>query len=164
MSCSCADKLPNFVKASNDKYVDLVVMVKILSYENYYVREPKLDTFRLPMSVKVEVIKIYKGQQINREIKIFSGTGYDCIEPVHHFKTGEYYIMAFPKPERIERESGIVQTDKDYFIPSCGEYIIKYDPRTDIVKGRIKDNNKKIKSIRLVDFETFFAKYSDKRR
>ncbi|MEQ9413529.1 MAG: hypothetical protein RIF39_06845, partial [Cyclobacteriaceae bacterium] len=64
----------------------------------------------------------------------------------------------------IERESGIVQTDKDYFIPSCGEYIIKYDPRTDIVKGRIKDNNKKIRSIRLVDFEAFFAKYSDKRR
>lgn len=65
---------------------------------------------------------------------------------------GEYYIVAVHQSQNKTWDYGVTETEDDYQISSCGEFLLTYEPESQTVSGRIKGKAKKEKS---VDLETF---------
>ena len=148
-SCSC-DYAGNFIKVSKD--ADLVALVRVKDHEDYFSLYPQIDTIERPMSVRVEIIKKYSGDEERKEVKIFGDNGYLCRESILHLNKGDYYIVAVHRSQNKTWDYGVTETEDDYQISSCGEFLLTYKPESKTVNGRIKGKAKKEKS---VDLETF---------
>lgn len=80
-SCSC-DYAGNFIKVSKD--ADLVALIRIIDHEDYFSLFPEVDTIERPMSVRVEIIKKYSGDEERKEVNIFGDNGYLCRESIRN--------------------------------------------------------------------------------
>lgn len=147
-ACSC-NYSGNFSKAA--KHTDLVAMVRIISHDDYFTMLP-YDSTKRPMSVIVEIIKKYKGKEQSEKIKIFGDNGFLCRASILHMQEGEYYVVAVDKSQNQAWEYGVKETDNDYYVSSCGEYVLKYNPTNETVQGSIKGKSRRKRFMHIEKF------------
>lgn len=120
-ACDC-DSQDEFKKvAPTTEFVTLVKVNKYLSHKNIY-------GVQTPISMEVEVIEIYKGEEKRRKITIWGGDVNICRPFLTKFKEGNYYLMALSKVDKSSQEvSHQGEQSSDYTIQSCGERWLSVD-------------------------------------
>lgn len=139
-ACTC-NYAGNFSKVAKD--ADLVALVKVIDHEDYFSLLPEYDSTKRPMSVRVEIVEKYSGKEQRKEVKIFGDNGYLCRASILHIEEGEYYVVAVHKSQNRTWEYGVTETDDDYYISACGEYLLNYNPANQAVKGSIKGTSRR---------------------
>ena len=154
-ACTCS-YAGNFSKVA--KEADLVALVKVLDHDDYFSLFPEYDSTKKPMSVRVEIVVKYSGNEDRKEVKLFGDNGYLCRESILQMKEGEYYVVAVHKSKNHTWEYGVTETNKDYYISACGEYLLSYNPAKQTVKGSIKGKSRLTRVMSVEKFEQILKK------
>ncbi len=153
-ACTC-NYAGNFSKIA--KNADLVALVKVIAHKDYTMF-PEYDSTKRPMSVLVEIVKKYSGKEERQEVKLFGDNGYLCRASTHSLREGEYYVVAVHKSQNKTWEYGVTETDNDYYISACGEYLLSYNLANQTVKGGIKGMSRKERVMPIEKFEGILEK------
>jgi|TARA_R110001599_G_scaffold24835_5_gene89440 hypothetical protein len=122
LACSCGVAWnDSFSRTAQNS--ELVVLIKVLSFDEYLEDDILGYDGKMPYSMTVEIIKKYKGKESRNKIKILGDDGILCRPYLSEFKVGNYYLAA---PLAIYATSN---TDYEFF--SC---------RTDYLKVNISAN------------------------
>jgi hypothetical protein len=148
--CTCK-WVGNFINVS--KTSDLVILFKVVSYDDYFTLFPQLPDPKRPMSINVEIIEIIRGTETRKSIKIFGDNGFLCRSSIRHLEIGKYYIAALHKTIDYEWDYGIIETKNDFSISACGEYLVNIDKNLKVVTGRIRESDKNSKKIKYEDLK-----------
>src|SRR5690606_3360372 len=130
----------------------------VLDHDDYFSLFPEYDTIKKPMSVRVEKVKKYSGNEERKETKLFGDSGYLCREPILQMKEGEYYVVAVYKSKNHTWDYGVTETTNDYYISACGEYLLSYNQAKQTVKGSIKVKSRKEHVMSVEKFERILEK------
>jgi hypothetical protein len=145
-ACDCVSKGEFLTVASKSKLVALVKVAEYLTYRNIYDE-------KMPMSMLVEIIEVYKGREIRKTVTVWGDDGGLCRPYLNRFKLGNYYIIAFD-------EAGIAGTKAekktDYAISICGDYWLDADTKSKKAKGMVTKN------INAISFQDLRKKLSGK--
>jgi len=136
-ACICFSSDGNFLKTS--KQVDLVAIVHVKDYQDYLEFNA---TRNQPLSAMFEIVKVLKGKEDRKEIKVFGDDGSLCRPYITNFKKGEYYVIALRKCNERKRSNSITETADDFFIPGCGEFWVQYNLEDNNVVGLINRKRK----------------------
>lgn len=145
VACDC-DYAGDFMKVAPEKeFVALIQIVKYLTFDDIY-------GHKIPMSMEVEIVEIYKGKEEKRKVVVWGDNGALCRPYLSEFKLGKYYVIAFHRASNELHHEKVEETSSDYAISNCGEYWMKANPAkkvaTSFVRGKqvhIKLNNLKEK-------------------
>ena len=120
-ACDCNSQ-DGFKKvAPTTEFVTLVKVNKYLAHKNIY-------GVQTPISMEVEVIETYKGEEKRRKITIWGGDVNICRPFLTKFKEGNYYLMALSKVDKTSQEvSHEGEQSSDYTLQSCGERWLSVD-------------------------------------
>jgi hypothetical protein len=136
IACDCNSAGPFLDVASKAEFVALVKVVQYLSFKD--IHEEKT-----PMSMKVEIITIYKGEETRKTVTVWGDNGILCRPYLSEFLTGEYYVIAFYKGS----DKGAHKNEKktDYSISVCGDYWLKADVQKQMAYGSGVEKQTQIK-------------------
>lgn len=130
----------------------LVALVKVISYDNYLSLEIMGHDGKMPQSMTVEIIKLYKGTETRKQIKIWGDNGALCRPYIANFVIGDYFLVA---PHLIDKPRSTKESKTDYEFFSCTTDYLRLDMKTKIAHGQyIKGQDK----ISLDTFETTLKK------
>jgi hypothetical protein len=136
-ACKCVSQ-GHFLKvAPKSKLVALVKVNRYLTFENIYDKQ-------IPMSMEVEVIKVYQGYETRKTITVWGDNGNQCRPYLNIFKTDKYYIIAF---EHDSKENA-----SDFAISICGDYWLTADNEKEIATGPVSEKQNQITYSDLSDF------------
>ncbi len=137
--CSC-ERWGTFLDMA--KSSELVVRAKVLKYSILDIDNNEYKT------MDIEIMEIYKGQEIKKTIRVLGGDGATCRPSVYQFVIGNTYIIAFYRVKEGDEQN-------DYFSSICGEYSLKV--KKQIVIGHITNKSLKMKrqSMKLAFFNGF---------
>jgi hypothetical protein len=138
-ACDCDSKGSFFEVSKNSDFIALVKINKYLSFE--YIYEEKT-----PMSMEVEIIQIFKGNETRKSIIVWGDNGILCRPYLSFFKIGEYYVIAFDKG--LDGTKGHVhksEKNNDYAISNCGTYWLNVNFKSKIANGYVSKTQRKIK-------------------
>jgi hypothetical protein len=127
------------------KTVDLVAVVEVKDYSDYVqvdMGDKNLPTVEEPETIIFNVIKIIKGSDNRKELKVFGDDGQLCRPSIHDFTKGKYYVIGLYKCNDYKRLSGVTETPDYYSVSICGQYWINYSPTDKTVKGVINKKRK----------------------
>jgi hypothetical protein len=137
-ACDC-DSQGTFLKvAPNTKFVALVKVTKYLTFKNIY-------EVKTPMSMEVEIIEIYKGEETRKTIIVWGDIGNLCRPYLSRFKEDQYYVIAFNRGS--DGSKGFVHENEkttDYSISICGDYWLYVDLKKQIAKGSVTTKQNEI--------------------
>lgn len=136
--CECKDDCSFHKIAMNSKFVALV---KVVSYDNYLLNEIMGYNGKMPHSMTVEIIKIYKGTETRKKIKIWGDNGALCRPYIANFGIGEYFLIA---PDLIGKPNSTKESKTDYELFSCSTDYLKIDMKTKIAYGEYNKQKDKI--------------------
>ena len=92
---------------------ELIVRVKIIDHQK---GDPEVQQINEGVNerMRVEVIKVYKGEETRDTITVWGDNGGLCRPYVNYFKDGQEYFLALSKlPNRDE-----------YYLSNCGEFYL----------------------------------------
>ncbi|MHA7059508.1 hypothetical protein ACWGOQ_0019945 [Aquimarina sp. M1] len=117
-----------------------VALVKVIEYSEFSEYEMNGETKKMPLAMKVEVIKKYKGEESREIIQIWGDNGALCRPYTGYFKIGKHYLIA---PNKIwsNSENGKVN-DYSFFI--CKTEFLDVDLDKKMVYGEYALNVNKI--------------------
>lgn len=110
-SCGCEEPKPFINSLSKTK---LVALVKIGQYTSY------LNLAKTsPGSVEVTILKIYKGKEKRKTVKVFGDNGQLCRPYIQNFKPGETWILGLHEgcEEKYFCQHG--ETKNDFYLHAC---------------------------------------------
>lgn len=137
-ACDCNPQ-GNFLRvASNTKLVALVRVTKYLTFKDIY-------DVQTPMSMEVEIIEIYKGEESRKTVTVWGDIGNLCRPYLSRFDEEQYYVIAFYAGADGSK-GGVHANEKttDYAISNCGEYWLDVDFINKIATGSVSDNQNQI--------------------
>ena len=135
-ACSC-ESLGDFLAvAPKSKLVALVKINRYLTFENIY-NKP------IPMSMEVEIITVFHGQEERKTMVVWGDNGILCRPYLNTFAIDNFYIIAFEQGGigRINSEN---EKRTDYAISICGEYWLSADNKKKIATGAVSKSQDKI--------------------
>ena len=136
-ACDCESQ-GHFLKvAQKSKIVALVKVNSYLSYKSIYDKPT-------PLSMEVEIIKVFYGQETRKTITVWGDNGNLCRPYLSVFKTNNYYVIAF--------EQDVKDNPSDYAISNCGDYWLTADIEKEIAIGPISESQKEITFSDLLKF------------
>ena len=152
-ACDC-DYNGTFLElAPKTKLVALVKVKKYLTFENIF---NITHDVKIPMSMKVEIIEIYRGKERRKTVKVWGDSGNLCRPYLAEFELDKYYVIAFYKGMRGSKEYGHKKEKKtDYSISICGEFWLDVDIKEGIAKSISSDVISQTQ-ISLTDLKTKF--------
>ena len=120
-ACDC-NSLEEFkTVAPTTEFVALVKVKKYLTYKNIYGEQ-------VPISMEVEVVDIYKGEEKRRKLTIWGGDVNICRPLLTKFEEGKNYVIAFSKVNlNSEGPTHKGEKSSDYIIEKCGERWMSVD-------------------------------------
>jgi hypothetical protein len=124
-SCSCGYNGAFLTVATGSAFVAYVKVIKHLSFKDIYGE-------KTPMSMEVEIIEIYKGEEIRKTVIVWGDPGNLCRPYLSYFKEGAYYLIAFSPAGRGSNEK-----PTDYTISICGAYWLNVDAEKKTASGDI---------------------------
>ncbi|WP_106792874.1 hypothetical protein [Aquimarina sp. Aq78] len=128
-----------------------VAMVKVIEYSEFLEYEDDGKLKKMPLAMKVEVIKKYKGEDTRKVIQIWGDNGMLCRPYTDHFKIGNHYLIA---PNKIWKDSENGKMD-DYDFFSCETGFLDVNLKKKMVYGTYSKN---INKISLDKIETILSK------
>ncbi len=138
LACDC-DSQGAFLKvAPNTKLVALVKVKKYLTFKDIY-------EVKTPMSMEVDIIEIYKGEETRKTVIVWGDFGNLCRPYLSRFKEGQNYVIAFnggsdgSKGFAHEKEK-----TTDYSISICGDYWLNVDLKKQIAMGSVATKQNEI--------------------
>jgi len=138
--CDC-DYEGNFLKVA--PRANLIALVKVKNYLSY----EKINNELTPMSMEVEIVEVYKGKEVRKNIIIWGDNGVLCRPYISQFDTAKYFIIALYKGS--EKYGQKNEKESDYSISNCGDYWLGVDIINKVAFGRISDSQKEISLIDL---------------
>jgi hypothetical protein len=127
--CDCLNYEGSFLKAAPSK--DLVVLLKVNKYLSY----KTINDTKMPLSMEAEIMDIYKGQQMSKQIIIWGDNGALCRPYLSTFDKGGFYLMAL---DSIQYADGKLLKEKNnYEISICGAYWLTVDHEKSTATGDI---------------------------
>lgn len=118
-----------------------MVLVKVISYDNYLSEEIMGHGGKMPQSMTVEIIKLYKGAETRKQIKIWGDNGGLCRPYIAQFTIGDYYLIA---PGLIDEPRTTKESKTDYEFFSCSTDYLRLDMKTKILHGQYMKGQDKI--------------------
>lgn len=152
LPCTCKVE-GNFLKMS--KNVDLVAVVEVTGYGDSIVvdlGDKDFPTVQRPETIIFNVVKIIKGSDDRKELRVFGDDGQLCRPSIRDFTIGKYHVIGLYKCKNNKRISGVLETPDYYSISICGQYSINYSPTEKIVSGVI-NKKKKVTTMTLDELE-----------
>lgn len=138
LACDC-DSQGEFLKvAPNTKFVALVKVTKYLTFKDIY-------EVKTPMSMEVEIVEIYKGEETRKTVIVWGDIGNLCRPYLSIFKEGQYYVIAFNGGS--DGSKGFAHENEkttDYSISICGDYWLNVDKKKQIAIGSVAEKQKEI--------------------
>ncbi|UJH92660.1 hypothetical protein LZ575_09425 [Antarcticibacterium sp. 1MA-6-2] len=120
--------------------VDFVALVKVAEYSDYLEEEILGYDGSMPLSMTVEIIKKYKGEETRSQIKIWGDNGALCRPYTANFEVGKYYLIA---PEKVkEQQENENLSDYEFF--SCWTDYLEVDNDLQKVYGHYSKNRDKV--------------------
>jgi len=148
-ACDC-DYHGSFLKMSKrTPFVALVKVTEYLTYKDIY-------NEKTPMSMEVEIIDIYKGKEVRKNVTVWGDIGNLCRPYLTTFKEGQYYVIAFDKGNYSGGHPN--EKDSDYSIFNCGCYWLTVDMKIKKATGDIDSENIKVASIDLASLKSKLTK------
>lgn len=138
IACDChCDEDCSFASVSTGGFVALV---KVIEYSEFLEFEDNGKLRKMPLAMKVEVIKKYKGEDTRKIIQIWGDNGMLCRPYTDYFKIGNHYLIA---PNKIwnDSENG-KKGDYDFF--ACEVGFLDVDLKKKMVYGTYTKNINKI--------------------
>ncbi len=136
-ACKCESQ-GHFLKVAPKS--KLVALVKV----NRYLTFNKIYDEKIPMSMEVEIIKVYQGYETRKTITVWGDNGNQCRPYLNIFNTDKYYIIAF---EQDSKENA-----SDFAISICGDYWLTADNEKEIATGPVSEKQNQITYSDLSDF------------
>ena len=137
-ACDCESQGNFLTVAPKSKLVALVKVKSYLSYKDIY-DQP------MPMSMEVEIIEVYQGQETRKTITVWGDNGRQCRPYLNKFNVGDFYVIAFKQDSE--------ENPRDYAISSCGDFWLSADNEKKIASGPIGEDQKEIS---LEDLREYF--------
>lgn len=135
-ACDCNSQDEFKKVAPTTEFVTLVKVNKYLTHKNIY-------GVQTPISMELEVIEIYKGEEKRRKITVWGGDVNICRPFLNKFKEGNYYLMALSKVDKSSQEvSHEGEQSSDYTIQSCGERWLSVDSNKKVATNWITEETK----------------------
>jgi hypothetical protein len=120
-ACDCGSQGDFLKVAGKTQFVALVKVSKYLTFKDIY-------NEKMPMSMEVEIIEVYKGKETRKKVTVWGDNGILCRPYLSKFRTGKYYVIAFYNASETSR--GLASENEkatDYSISVCGEYWLDAD-------------------------------------
>lgn len=137
-ACDCNMQGKFLQVAPNTKLVALVKVTKYLSFKEIY-------DVQTPMSMEVEIIDIYKGEESRKTVIVWGDVGYLCRPYLSRFEEGQYYVIAFEEGlDGSKGEGHKNEKTTDYAISICGQYWLDVDYINKIATGSVSDTQNQI--------------------
>lgn len=131
-ACDC-DFSGKFLEVA--KKTELVALVKVTKYVTF---KKDYDKTR-PISMEVEIVDIYKGNETRRTITVWGDNGRLCRPYLSQFYVDNYYVIAFDKAyDGLAHEN---EKSTDYSISICGEYWLMANIKKQIATGPLSEKN-----------------------
>jgi hypothetical protein len=137
-ACTCGSAGQFLTVAPKTELVSLVKVIKYLTFKVNYDKQT-------PMSMEVEIIKTFKGDETRKSIVVWGDNGALCRPYLSQFDTGKYYVIAFYKG--YDGSQGYVHSDEktsDYSISSCGKYWLTANIETKMANGSVSSTQSSI--------------------
>src|SRR5215210_7883645 len=131
-ACDCMYAGPFFEMTKNTPLVALVKVIKYLSFKD-------INGQKTPMSMEVEIIEKYKGQEYHKSVTVWGDNGTMCRPYLSTFKEGLYFVIAFYPGIANNGYEG--EKNTDYFIANCGAYWLTVDYENKKASGDIDGKN-----------------------
>lgn len=149
LACSCGYLGPFMETAKYTSLVALVKVTKYLTFKDIYDK-------KIPMSMEVEILEVYKGVEKRTKITVWGDNGILCRPYLSRFKEGRYYVIAFDTGRYGGSHSD--EKDTDYAISICGEYWLNVNFEKSEATGDIDSKNKTISTVSLSALATNLRK------
>ncbi|WKZ77525.1 MAG: hypothetical protein QY319_10335 [Candidatus Kapaibacterium sp.] len=136
-ACDCESQGHFLTVAPKSKLVALVKVNSYLTFKNIYDKPT-------PMSMEVEIVKVYLGQETRKTVTVWGDNGKQCRPYLSFFKTDNYYVIAFDQDSK--------ENPLDYAISNCGDYWLTADNEKKIANGAVNGKQNEIAFSDLVEF------------
>lgn len=137
-ACDCESQGHFLTVAPKSKLVALVKVNRYLTHKNIYDKPT-------PMSMKVEIINVYHGQETKKMVTVWGNNGALCRPYLNTFSVDSYYIIAFEQGSDITEINANKEEKKtDYAISNCGDYWLTADTKKKTATGAVSKNQSKI--------------------
>ncbi|UUV21375.1 hypothetical protein [Paenimyroides aestuarii] len=141
-ACDCYSQKSFLEVVPKSDFVALVKVEKYLSFKDIYNK-------KTAMSMEVEIIDIYKGNEKRKKVIVWGDIGYLCRPYLSLFEEGKYYVIAFEKGSEGSGKFGHKDEKiTDYAISICGEYWLKADLKKQKALGFINKNKIRLKDLK----------------
>lgn len=137
-ACDCGSQGEFLKVPPKTKLVALVKVTKYLTFKDIYEK-------KTPMSMEVEIIKIYKGKETRKTVVVWGDNGILCRPYLSRFDVGKYYVIAFNAGS--EDSEGFAHKNEkvtDYSISICGDYWLNVDIKKQIATSSVTDKQAQI--------------------
>lgn len=138
-ACDCGSQGDFLKVVQKTQFVALVKVTQFLTFKDIYNK-------KIPMSMEVEIIEIYKGKETRKKVTVWGDNGILCRPYLSKFELGKYYVMAFFKGTEDAR--GFALEDEkitDYSISICGEFWLNADPKNKFAESTTTEYKTRIK-------------------
>lgn len=138
LACDC-DSQGEFLTVAPES--ELVALVQV----NEYLTFKEIYDEKTPMSMQVEVISIFKGEESRKTFTVWGDNGALCRPYLSRFEIDKFYVIAFQKGEDGS-ESFVHSNERptDYSISICGDYWLTADNETKIATGAVSKTQNSI--------------------
>lgn len=140
-ACDCDYGGPFLKMAPHTQLISLIKVTKYLTFKDIY-------GDKTPMSMEVEIIETYKGNESRKTITVWGDPGHLCRPYLSTFKEGQYYVIAFYPGFPNHGQDNEKATD--YSISNCGAFWLTADINKKIVLGDINSKDRKSQTMDLV--------------
>jgi hypothetical protein len=145
-ACSCNSNEDFLTVAPNTPLVSLVKVTKYLSFKNIYDKD-------IPMSMEVEIIRTFKGEEKRKSIIVWGDNGILCRPYLSQFVLGKFYVIAFETGSNGSNGRGHKdEKENDYAISICGTYWLNANEVEKSATGSISNTLKTISFENLWEF------------
>lgn len=128
-ACDCESQGSFLAVAPKSKLVALVKVINYLTFKNIYNKQT-------PISMKVEIVKVYNGEETRKTVNVWGDDGTQCRPYLNIFKVDNYYVIAFEQDSKV--------SPIDYTISNCGDYWLTADNIKKIAIGQVNEKQKQI--------------------
>jgi hypothetical protein len=137
-ACDCVSQGHFLTVAPKSKLVALVKVNRYLTFKNIYDKQT-------PMSMEVEIIKIFHGQETRKTVTVWGDNGALCRPYLNTFRINNYYIIAFEQGSDITEINANKEEKKtDYAISNCGDFWLTADYEKKVATGAVSKTQNKI--------------------
>lgn len=136
-ACDCDSQGHFLTVAPKSKLVALVKVNSYLTFKN-------INDKPTPMSMEVEIVKVYYGQETRKTVTVWGDNGNLCRPYLSIFKTDNYYVIAFEQDSK--------DNTSEYAISNCGDYWLTAYNEKKIATGQVTEKQNEIAFSDLIEF------------